>query len=391
MPFTVEDLALTSLVRILPRSRYRLAGQTDARFQSFAGNTTRIAYRQQGPTPAFLLYSGPGQDPHAAALAAASWAEANWRPNAIQRKVRQGVVVVHVAPGSGLTAAGPVAGAAVPAAVWTVDSETGRVVVAGSPPGSPSGGDVKRAALALLGGMPAPSLGELDRAERNVMQVRTIGSPRILTGAISICVLLIVLQFAFGGVMSLGRMPSLIASGNATAIAGGVVSVLLLAGLVFGIAVLFNFFNLAFRTPGFSSPVQRTRNLAWGGFAAVMIGLLFVQEGVLPATYQASPAARGGESLHVTATTLDDGGETLVGTGGELTVDLTGWPTNEWAGVSFKSSNPSVLELEADPTASPASRPVARFKALSDGVARVDATSHDGRYTFELRVDVGTP
>ncbi len=42
LPFTVEDLALTALVRILPRSRYRLAAQNDARFQSFAGNTTRI-------------------------------------------------------------------------------------------------------------------------------------------------------------------------------------------------------------------------------------------------------------------------------------------------------------------------------------------------------------
>ena len=32
MPFDVEDLARASLVRILPRSRYRLAAQTDARF-----------------------------------------------------------------------------------------------------------------------------------------------------------------------------------------------------------------------------------------------------------------------------------------------------------------------------------------------------------------------
>jgi hypothetical protein len=46
LAFTVEDLARTALVRILPRSRYRLAAQGDARFASFASNTTRIAYRQ---------------------------------------------------------------------------------------------------------------------------------------------------------------------------------------------------------------------------------------------------------------------------------------------------------------------------------------------------------
>ena len=135
MPFSVEDLALTALVRILPRSRYRLAAQTDLRFQSFAGNTARIAYRQQGATPSFLLFAGPAQNPHAAATAAASWAEANWRPNAIQRTVRPGVVVIHVAPGNQLTPAGPVPGAVVPSTVWTVDSATGKVEAAGKPPG----------------------------------------------------------------------------------------------------------------------------------------------------------------------------------------------------------------------------------------------------------------
>src|SRR5690349_22415055 len=127
LPFSVEDLALTALVRILPRSRYRLAAQTDSRFQAFAGNTTRIAYRQQGATPAFLLFSGPGQDARAAAAAAAVYAEATWRPNAIQRRVRPGVVVVHVAPAAQLAEAGPVVGTAVPSAIWTVDSDSGHV------------------------------------------------------------------------------------------------------------------------------------------------------------------------------------------------------------------------------------------------------------------------
>jgi len=104
--FTVEDLARTALLRIVARNRFRLAAQSDSRFQSFAKNTARIAYRQQGGTPAFLLFSGPGHDPRAAAIAAAAWAEANWRPNAIQRSVRPGVLVVQVAPGPQLITAG---------------------------------------------------------------------------------------------------------------------------------------------------------------------------------------------------------------------------------------------------------------------------------------------
>ena len=39
-----------------------------------------------------------GERSRLAATAAAAWAEANWRPNAIQRRVRPGVVVVQIAP-----------------------------------------------------------------------------------------------------------------------------------------------------------------------------------------------------------------------------------------------------------------------------------------------------
>jgi hypothetical protein len=55
--------------------------------------------------------------------------------------------------------------------------------------------------------------------------------------------------------------------------------------------------------------------------------------------------------------------------------------------VTFKSSNPSVLELVSTPSAGAA--PIAKFSARQAGVARVDASSSDGTYTFELRVDVG--
>jgi hypothetical protein len=90
----------------------------------------------------------------------------------------------------------------------------------------------------------------------------------------------------------------------------------------------------------------------------------------------------------VTATISDDGSEAYVTTGGELTVDLSGWPSTEWAGVQFKTSNPSVLSLDATPGSD--GKPMAKFTAHQTGVSRVEAASTDGRYTFQLRVDVGT-
>ena len=338
-----------------------------------------------GATPAFLLFSGPGQDPQAAALAAATLAEAGWRPNAIQRKVRPGVVVVHVAPPSQLAPAGPVAGAAVPSAVWTVDPATGRVESAGKPPGSPAPSDLKKAAEGLVRGAAPPSLGELDIAERNVMQVRTIGAPRIFTGAVSICLVLVALGFGLRGVYSLFALPTLLATGDLATIGAATVSVLILAGIVLGLGIVFNIRNLAFRTPGFSSLEPRTRNLTWGAYAGVMVGLLVAQQGVFPTLLSTRNAGAGQANyLHVSAT-VDDDGSVLVG--GELTVDLSGWPSTEWPGVGFKTSNPSVLSLESSLTSG---RPIAKFTAHQTGVSRVDATSADGRYTFQLRVDVGT-
>ncbi|HEY0830716.1 MAG TPA: hypothetical protein VGE99_06200 [Candidatus Dormibacteraeota bacterium] len=391
MPFDVEDLARTSLVRILPRSRYRLAAQTDSRFQSFAGNTTRIAYRQQGTTPAFLLFSGPGQNPHAAAMAAATWAEANWRPNAIQRRVKPGVVVVHVAPGNQLTPGGPVPGGAVPAAIWTVDSATGKVETAGKPPGSPSGGEIKSAAEMLLKGRPVPSLGELDLAERNVMQIRSVGVPRVVGGVVSICLILVGLRYGVGGLFGLFALPGAIAAGNMAEAGSLLVSVLILAGILLGIGVVLNIGNLAFRAPGFSSPVPRTRNLTWGGYVLVL-ACLIVAQGAMPSVQ--NPTNVGGAStqyMQVTATTSDDGSATFVTAGGELTVDLSGWPSTEWPGVQFKTSNPSVLSLDTTlGTNGTGGKPIAKFTAHQAGASRVDAASADGRFTFQLRVEVGT-
>lgn len=394
MPFTVEDLARTALVRILPRSRYRLAGQTDSRFAGFAANTSRIAYRQQGGTPAFLLFTGPGQDPIAAATAAAAWAEASWRPNAIQRTVRPGVVVVQVAPTGELRTPGLLAGTAVPAALWTVDSDTGRVEVSGNPPGSPPGGEIRRAAESLLRGVPAPSLGELDLAERSVMQLRTVAMPRFVSGAAGIILLLFGLRYGLGALFGLFALPAELAtaitSGSAQTsvlLAELVVDILLVAGIVLGVGLLFNFRNLAFNLPGFSSPVARTRNLAWTGYAAVMVVLAITLEIGLPALDRSPARGAQGSTTDVTATADDDGGELVLASGGTLTVDLSGWPQSEWQGVTFKTSNPSVLTLDSQ---SSSGAPVAQFTGGQTGVARVDASSADGRYTFQVRVDVSS-
>jgi hypothetical protein len=50
------------------------------------------------------------------------------------------VVAVHVAAASALARPGPVEDAAVPAVVWTVDAESGRVEAPSSPRGGPYGG-----------------------------------------------------------------------------------------------------------------------------------------------------------------------------------------------------------------------------------------------------------
>ena len=391
MQFGAEDFARTCLVRILPRGRYRLAAATDARFQAFASNTTRIAYRPQGGMPAFLLFSGSGQNPHAAAMAAASWAETNWRPNAIQRRVRPGVVVVHVAPGNQLMPAGPVPGAVVPAAVWTVDSATGKVQATGNPPGSPPASEMRRAAAVLMRGMPAPSLGELDLAEKGVMQLRTARLRPGVNGLLGFFLVALAIRYGVSGVLSLSLLAEGELPGNHVAgIVAIIADVLMLAGIALGIGLVFNVQNLALRLPGFSSPVAGTRTLAWGGYIAVMVALAVVISGVIPATTSKGRANNApGNYAHVTVTAADDGSETLVYVSGDLTVDLSDWPANEWNGVVFKTSNPSVLSLDSSPAAGGA--PKAKYSAHQAGAARVDASSADGRYTFEIRVDVEPP
>jgi len=123
---------------------------------------------------------------------------------------------------------------------------------------------------------------------------------------------------------------------------------------------------------------------------AVMVALVVVQEAVVPGLEHRNQVTAGqGAYTHVTVTAVDDGSETYVDENGDLTVDLSGWPSSEWAGVTFKTSNPSVLSLDATPA--PGAAPMARYTAHEAGAARVDASSTDGRYTFQIRVDVGPP
>jgi hypothetical protein len=230
------------------------------------------------------------------------------------------------------------------------------------------------------------------------MQVRTVGLPRgIAGGAISICLVLVALRYGLGGVFSLLALPGVLASAGTGHLAystvlvytGVVVNVLLLVGILLGAALLLNFRNLAYRMPGFSSPVPRTRNVMWGGYVALMIALAVVLDGVLPAAERTSAQdATQAQYVHVTATTSDDGSDSYVALGGDLTVDLSGWPSSEWPGVQFKTSNPSVLTLDVTPSAG--GPPVGRFSAKQAGAARVDAASADGRYSFQLRVHVIT-
>ncbi|HET7339304.1 MAG TPA: hypothetical protein VFK22_07130, partial [Candidatus Dormibacteraeota bacterium] len=356
--------------------------------------TFRIAYRQQGATPSFLLFAGEGQNPQAAAMAAAAWAEANWRPNAIQRRVSPGVVVVHVAPGNQLTPAGIVAGAVVPAAVWTVDSASGRVETAGRPPGSPSAGDLRHAAGALLRGMSAPTLGELDLAEKGVMQMRMTTMPRAFGGLLGLALLYLGFRYGMTGLIGLLVLPEILTgnvSGNRLYLAASFgISVVMLVGIALGLALLFNFRNAAMRVPLFSSSTSSTRNLAWGGYVAVMVALVVGQQAVVPALQHRDLVnANQGNYTHVTLAASDDGSETFVYTNGDVTVDLSQWPANEWSGVTFKTSNPSVLSLDSTPAAGTA--PIAKYSAHEAGAARIDASSADGKYTFEVRVDVGPP
>ena len=383
MPFDAEDFARTALLRLIPRGRYRIAAPNDVRFASFAPECTRVAYRQQGAQPSFVLFMTAEQDPRPLATAAAEWAAANWRPNAVQKRVQPGVVAVQIGPGQHLAGSGAVLGTAVPAVVWTVDTDSGRVTANGGAPGAPSSGEMRNAAANLARGLAPPALGELDYAERNLMHPPSTGMPTVLTGGIAILLVLFAFRFGFSALLQALAYAGLLGSGQANpvfALAGLVLNALLVAGIVFGVALLVNFGNFAMRAPGFSSSSPQTRTASWVAFGVVMALLVAGANFGLPRTLQSSPGN------HVSAVASDDGSQVQMAVGGDVRVDLRGWPSSEWSRVTFKTSNPSVLVVRSAPSG--ADIPVATFGAVAVGTSRIDAASHDGRFSFELRVTV---
>jgi hypothetical protein len=193
-------------------------------------------------------------------------------------------------------------------------------------------------------------------------------------------------MFAVGSILQNGSVVGATGSKLAT-YAIFFVNLLILFGIALGVGVYFNVRNLAFRLPGFSSPVPRTRTRTWVGYAVVMLTLAVLLDGVLPGMAQSGLRQDvRAQYQHVIVTANDDASETVVTAGGDLKVDLSAWPSTVWSGIVFKTSNPSVLTLDAPPSAG--APPVATFTAHDPGVSRVDAASADGRYTFQLKVTV---
>jgi hypothetical protein len=271
MPIDADDLARTALADLIPRCRYRTAGRTDERFASFAPGCVRVAFQHLGANPSLLLFCGPGQDPVAAARLAATWAGASWRPSAVQRRVLPGVLAVHVAPGGALARPGPVEGAAVPAVVWTVDADSGRIEAPPGLRGGPPAGPIRRAAARLAAGQPAVPVGVLDHAERSVMQVRRGMSITGVPSVVGLVLMLLALRLGFtvfGDVVA-GAWLALPRDG------------VLLAGVIGAAALAFDYGGLRGRVPGFSSTRRWVPMLSWVGYVAAVLVTAFLV-GLIP-------------------------------------------------------------------------------------------------------------
>ncbi|MGB2939183.1 MAG: hypothetical protein WBD38_02630 [Candidatus Dormiibacterota bacterium] len=205
-PYTADDLARAALLRIVP-SGYRLIDASDERFTGIRDRFVRLALKHLGPRPSLIGFTEPGVDPQEAARAAAVWAAENLTPNAIQRRVAPGVLVIAV---DGSARAGPVDGAAVSSAVWTI-APGGVVEARGRPPGSPSAGLVRDVVKRLERGEAAPGIGQVDYVERNLMYGR--GRRARAAGLSGTAVLLIVVGLFFG----LRFLPALFAGATGAA------------------------------------------------------------------------------------------------------------------------------------------------------------------------------
>src|SRR5258708_8456284 len=219
------------------------------------------------------------------------------------------------------------------------------------------------------------------------MQLRTVAMPRALSGLMGLFLLYFAFRYGMMGLLGLFILPLFRSSGAARSpgplpyMLGMAADVLVLAGIVLGAGIIFNFRSMALRVPGFSSSVTATRNLTWGAYIAAMIGLAIAIDVVIPGVESknnVNPSPT--QYAHVTATVADDGSESYVVVNGDLTVDLSRWPQSEWAGLQFKTSNPSVLSLDAAPAACWTA--IARVGAHDAGLSRIHSASAHGRHTF---------
>jgi hypothetical protein len=189
-PYSADDLARAALLRIVP-SGYRLIDEHDERFSGIRDRFVRLALKHLGPRPSLVGFTAGDVDPQDAARALAGWAAQNLTPNAIQRRVSPGVLVIAV---DSPVSAGPVEGAAVSSAVWTVRG--GQLEARGRPPGSPSAGLLRDVVRRLQRGESAPGIGQVDYVERNLMYGR--GRRARAAGLSGGAILLIVLGLFFG-------------------------------------------------------------------------------------------------------------------------------------------------------------------------------------------------
>lgn len=369
----VEELARAVLLRIIPNG-YRLAGRSDERFAAFISETQRIALQHLGGRPSLVAFCGPGQDAMLVARAAAEWMAAKFRPNAIQRRMRPGVLVISVGPPQQLPEAAELKDLPVEASIWTVDANSGHLHWKGRPSGSPSPGVVSAAARDLARGVEAPPIGTLDYAERSLLQ----RSPRYRyagpTGIVGLILIFVAVRYGAAFFYGFGVSPI-----------AAIGELVLAAGILGGALLIFDVWGLRSRLPGFSSRSRGVVAASWAGYIATFGALAIVFNLVVP---RLLPASRGACSVEgCTVTAADDKATVTMTRTAVLTVDLGDAPQASWADMRIESSDPSILEKLAQGSRA-GDPPSGKFKAVGSGSARITAVSDAGGYRFEIMVYV---
>ncbi|HEV3231747.1 MAG TPA: hypothetical protein VG245_05780 [Candidatus Dormibacteraeota bacterium] len=366
--FDPDDLARAVLLRVVPRG-YRLIDATDTRFPGLRDRCFRLALRHLGPRPCLVAFCDPRQDPGEAARWLAAWAAQNLRPNAIQKRVSPGVLVIAVgAPDLGV--AGPVAGVGVPAVVWAVSPE-GRAETRGDVPGGPPAGDLRQALRRLLAGEPAPTIGQVDVAERTLMSGRP-GRPYFLDSP-----LLALLGFACGLTAFYG-ISGLVRDVQFGALERGAFDLartLLLVGVVmYG----FDIAGVRSRVPLLSSSDRRVAAGAAGAYLLLLGAVIGLGAGV-PAAQPATSVNHDCPPPHCQTLTAADNGRTLsLPAGDDLEVALD---QNARCPATSDTTILAFLDCGVDDTSQP---PI--LLAFFHGARPGTATLQNG--TFQVTVEV---